>query len=103
MYYTQLDFFCNQVQGLGARARRKPVSNQHEHATTMFITKTRRTRMIVENLRDLRAFVIPVRAPYCWIAPVVFRFGTYPTAMRVTSFIDGMSITDTSFVTALDT
>jgi hypothetical protein len=27
-----------------------------------FITKARRTRMIPKNLRDLRGFVIPVRA-----------------------------------------
>jgi hypothetical protein len=28
---------------------------------SLFITKTRRTRMILKNLRDLRGFVIPVR------------------------------------------
>ena len=35
--------------------------------------------------------------------PVVFRFGTNPTGIRVTSFRDLISTTDTSFVTALAT
>ena len=35
--------------------------------------------------------------------PVVFRFGTNPTGMRVTSFSDLMSITETSFVTGFAT
>jgi hypothetical protein len=39
---------------------------------------------------------------YCRI-PVVFRFGTYPTGMRVISFNDLISMTETSFVTALAT
>jgi hypothetical protein len=35
--------------------------------------------------------------------PVVFRFGTKPTGMRVTSFRDLISTTETSFVTAFAT
>src|SRR5258708_6650301 len=36
-----------------------------------------------------------IRIAYCWSIPVVFRFGTYPTLMRVTSFCALMSTTDT--------
>lgn len=35
--------------------------------------------------------------------PVVFRFGTNPTGIRVTSFRELISITETSFVTAIAT
>jgi hypothetical protein len=38
-----------------------------------------------------------------WSSAVVFRFGTNPTGMRATSFIDLMSTTDTSLVTGLAT
>jgi hypothetical protein len=33
----------------------------------------------------------------------MFRFGTWPTGMRVTSFMDLMSITETEFEAALAT
>jgi hypothetical protein len=34
---------------------------------------------------------------------VTFRFGTKPTGIRVVSFIDAMSTTETSFVTGFAT
>ena len=68
-----------------------------------------RFRMGLPNLllagqRDVTLSDLATRmAPNYCRTPVALRFGTKPTGMRVTSFIDLTSTTETSLVTGLAT